>query len=359
MKRFLSLDVLRGLTIFLMLLVNNIALDTNTPGQLLHASWNSGLTLADFVFPWFLFCIGVSIPFSRASFLKKPRWGWLYELKIVRRAALIFLLGVIIESSIARQPYLSLGVLQLLALAYLASAFFYDLPFIRRILLAALMLGLYWALLKYLPIPGIGAGIFEADRNIIAHFNSTYFRQFNLSGLISVVPTAALALIGTLFGDILMKDTKNEAVKTLSIILFGTVIAVLGYLWGLDVPLNKSLWTPSFILLTGGSAAVLLGFFHIFADIFNWKYLFLPLTVFGSNAIFAYAAPILVKTLILENWHINIWGGQSISVQQWLYSCFFGSFGRINGGWLYTIAYVSVWWLILMLMHIRKVFIRL
>lgn len=138
--RLVSLDAFRGLTIALMLLVNNTALDTATPIQLTHAPWNGGIRLADLVFPWFLFCVGVAIPFASASFAKRGLPVWRYDLKALSRAVLLILLGCLIDSSLAKHPILDLGVLQIIGLAYLVGALLYELPSLRRGLLAALFL---------------------------------------------------------------------------------------------------------------------------------------------------------------------------------------------------------------------------
>src|SRR5438270_7918640 len=139
-QRLTSLDAFRGLTVVLMLLVNNVALDTQTPAQLMHAGWNAGLTLADMVFPWFLLCVGLAIPFSAASAKKKAVPGWRYELRILVRAALLIGIGCLLESATLKKPVFSMGVLQLIGFAYLFGAWGYELPKRRRVIVAAALL---------------------------------------------------------------------------------------------------------------------------------------------------------------------------------------------------------------------------
>src|SRR5438270_4917706 len=140
-QRLTSLDAFRGLTVILMLLVNNVALDTQTPSQLLHASWNAGLTLADMVFPWFLLCVGLAIPFSHASAKRRGVPAWRYELRVLLRAVLLIAIGCLLESAAEKGPVFSMGVLQLIGFAYLIGTWGYEMPKMRRLLAAFLLLG--------------------------------------------------------------------------------------------------------------------------------------------------------------------------------------------------------------------------
>lgn len=351
--RKLSLDALRGLTIALMLLVNNVALDTATPVLLTHAPWNAGIYLADLVFPWFLFCVGVAIPFSSASFKSKSLPEWRYLFRVGSRALLLFAIGLLLDSSIANRPIFSLGVLQLIALAYLAGALLGDLPVLRRSIVAGFLLLFYGAAIKFVPIPGAGPGIFEPDLNLIRHINLTYLVRFNLAGLPSVLPTAALVLIGSLIGDVLKRTDKNNWWKLAWLLGAGALLVSLGLFWNIHLPFNKTVWTPAYILMTAGLASLALAFFYLTVDMFRWGKWSYPLLVFGSNAILAYAAPILVKVLIIQKWQVG-----SISLQQWLLDSSIGLFGRINGGWAYTLGYIGVWWLILWFFYLKKWFLK-
>lgn len=353
-ERLLSLDALRGLTILLMLLVNNMALDVATPIILTHASWNAGIYLADLVFPWFLFCVGVAIPFSYSSFKKKGMSEWRYDLRILARTLTLFLIGLLLDSSIAGRPIFTLGVLQLIALAYLVGVFLYDLPLLRRLIVAGALLILYWAAIKFIPIPGAGPGLFEQDLNLIRHINLNYLARFNLSGLPSVIPTAALVMIGTAIGDLLRRADKSHGWKLLALFISGAILAGLGLLWNFHLPFNKPVWTPAYIVFTAGLATLALCLLYLTIDMFKWgRQWSYPLLVFGSNAILAYVAPILVKVLILQQWQVG-----NISLQQWLLNFSINNFGRITGGWTYTLAYIFVWWLVLWQLYRKKLFLR-
>ncbi|PZA07935.1 MULTISPECIES: acyltransferase family protein [unclassified Meiothermus] len=356
--RLRSLDVFRGLTILLMLLVNNVALDAKTPYLLTHAPWNGGVYLADLVFPWFLLAMGVAIPFAAASFRKKRLPGWRYDLKVIQRSTLLFGLGLLIVSSIARHPVFALDVLQLIALAYLVAALLYDLPAHRRAMIAGFFLVAYWAAIRYLPVPGVGRAIFEEDQNLILHFNNTFLNAVNLRGLLSAIPTSALVLLGSLVGDLFRLELPPLR-RSAWLLLTGFGFTALGMLWNLSLPYNKTFWTPSYILLTAGLGTVLLGAFHYLVDArglglprARWGWAF-PLMVLGSNPLFAYVVPILVKVWLLQGIEVN-----GVSIQQNILNFWRRLAGSYGGGWLYTLSYIACWWLVLWVLYRRRIFLR-
>jgi predicted acyltransferase len=356
--RLLSLDAFRGLAMVLMLLVNNVALDAATPPQLQHAPWNGGIHLADLVFPWFLFCVGVAIPFAAAASRRKGMPAWRYDLKVLSRTVALVLLGCLLDSTIAKRPILVLGVLQTIGLAYLVGALLYDLPWMRRLLIAAFLLSAYWAAIKFLPIPGVGTGVFREDQNFIRHLNRTYLASWNLWGLPSVVPTAALVLIGTAMGDLLNRQGIRSLWRVAGLLVGGAALVGLGILWSRSLGFNKSAWTPSYILLAAGTGAVVLSLFYGLIDAARWRWWAWPLIVFGSNALLVYVASILVKVAFLQQWQVNLGAGKTTSAQQWLLDACITHAGRIPGGWIYTIGYILVWWLILWQLYRKRVFLR-
>ncbi len=355
--RLLSLDAFRGLTIMLMLLVNNIALDIYTPKHLMHAPWNGGVHLADLVAPWFLFCVGVAIPFSAASFARSGKPAWQYDLKVLKRGAILILLGCVIDSSLANRPVFCLDVLQLIGLAYMVGALLHDLPLSRRVGIAGLMLVGYWAAIKFVPVPGTGAGIFEENQNFIAHLNQTYLAPFNLNGLPSVVPTAALVMIGAMIGDILRRKDREPMWTVAWLMAAGLAMTIGGIAWNASLAFNKPVWTPSYILLSAGTGTLALGVLYLIIDAQKWAKWSYPLVVFGANAIVAYVAPILVKLWVLQRWHV---GGpdHSVPVQQWWLDLLKAHLGPVPGGWFYTVVYMAVWWVVLWQMYRKKLFVR-
>jgi len=379
--RVLALDAFRGLVILLMLLVNNMALDTATPRQLAHAGWGGGVRLADLVYPWFLFCVGVAIPFSMASSRRKAWSPWRTTLRVVSRTAILVLLGCVLESALVKRPIFKLGVLQMIGLSYLVGALLYELSASRRVLVAGAFLGLHWMALKLLPIPGVGTGIVAEHDNFIQHVNRTYLEAVHLAGLPSLVPLAALVLIGTVIGDLLRQPRsaawllpprvrrqarQQEAEgaadpgthRIASLLVAGMGLLIAAGLWSLSLGFNVFVRAPSFILLAAGSGTLALALFYALLDTTGWHAWAYPLLVFGSNAILAYVAPILAKALILQEWLVHVAPGQAVPVLQWWLDFWIHHTDRITGGWLYTLTYIAVWWVALWYLYRRRVFLR-
>jgi predicted acyltransferase len=357
-QRLASLDAFRGLTILGMLLVNNVALDAATPRHLTHAPWNGGVHFADLVFPWFLLIVGVALPFSAASRRKKGISLGQYYRRVLSRSALLVLLGCFIDSSLTRRPLFGLGVLQLIGLAYLVAALLYEMPLRLRLLAAAGLLIAHWAALRFLPVPGVGAGVFTEDQNLVLHWNQAYLQPLHLKGLLSVVPTSALALIGTALGDLLRRETAPPLRKVTHLLTAGLALILLGWIWNLDLPFNKPVWTASYICFAAGWGAALLGLLYLVIDVRGWRSWSFPLIVFGANAIVAYVAPILAKTYILQEWRWPLPSDPSPTLQQALLQLCIEHAGRIAGGWMYTGGYILFWWLILLWLYRRGVFVR-
>jgi len=357
-ERLGALDAFRGFTILGMLLVNNAALDIQTPVQLTHAPWNGGVRFADMVFPWFLLIVGVAIPYAVAAHENRGQPLWKYDLRVFGRAATLLLLGCLIDSSLAKRPVFDLGVLQLIGLAYLAAALLYELSARRRLILAAGLLVSHWAIIRFLPVPGVGAGVFTESQNIINHLNQVYLQALNLRGLVSVVPTSALVLIGTVLGDVLRREAFTVMQKVGHLVAGGVILIVLGWIWSLDLPFNKPVWTASYILYAAGWGSLVLGLFYLLIDVNGWHAWAFPLVVPGVNAIFAYVAPIIVKVHILAEWNWRMPDGTLLPLQQAFMNLCFAHFGRVPGGWLYTVSYIVFWWLILFWMYRKRVFLR-
>jgi len=356
--RLVSLDAFRGLTILGMLLVNNVALDVRTPPHLVHAPWNEGVHFADLVFPWFLLIVGVALPYAAASFHRKRLPLRVYVAKVLGRTVTLYLLGCLLTSSIARQPLFGLDVLQLIALAYCAGALLYELPQKVRIGTAAVLLIGHWAVIRFLPLPGIGAGRFTEEQNAVAYLNATFLQSWGAKGLLSVLPTTALVLIGTAIGDLLRSERWGTSRKLGGMVGAGLAIAAGGWLWSLDLPFNKPVWTASYILLAAGLGTLTLAAFYGMIDGLGWRRLAFPLVVFGSNAIVAYVAPILVKIHVLQEWTWPTADGTPRTLQQGLLEACTDQFGRGQGGWVYTAGYILFWWLVLLLLYRRKLFLR-
>lgn len=331
--RLLSLDAFRGLSIVLMLLVNNFG--SQAPTQLRHHHWGEMIHLADLAFPWFLLCVGIAVPFSVASFRKKGLPEWQLDIRILRRTLLLILIGAVLDSTENRGFALfSIGVLQTIALAYMFAALLYDLPLYRRLAIAVAGLVAYWAAIKYLPIPGIGTGYFEEHKNFIFHLNRTYLGQVGLWNLPRIVPTTALAMIGTAIGDLIRWEKTCCLKKSLTLIASGVFLLISGVIWGHSLGFNKWIWTPSFILFSAGTGTMLLGLMHLLIDAQGRQRWAFPLVVFGSNAILAYVAPIIVKSVVLVPLGISV------------------------AGWFGVTLFILAWYAVLLMLHHRRVFLR-
>ncbi|MCX7600382.1 MAG: DUF5009 domain-containing protein [Meiothermus sp.] len=349
-QRLLALDALRGLTVLLMLLVNNMAIGDATPEQFLHAPFG-GVSLADLVFPWFLFCMGASIPLSVASFTGKGLPPRRYFIRVFSRGAVLFGLGLFLTSSLAHTPVWALDVLQLIALAYVVAALLYWLvPRVgAQLLLAGVLLVGYWAALRFVPVPGLGPGIFEEDRNLLLYLNHTYLEPLGLRGLLSTIPTAALALLGAVVSQILL----SESTRYRLLLGLGLLEVSAGYTWSLDLPFSKAYWTPPYILFSAGLATLLLMGFYLLLDRKGWHLAGWFFTIPGSNALLAYLAPILLKVWVLQDWKL----GQQSLQQAWL-SWLVERWGTVGGGWLYTLVYILLWWLVLAWLNHKRIYLR-
>lgn len=361
--RLMALDAFRGLTVGMMLLVNNAALGSATPDTLVHAKFGNDPTLADLVFPWFLLAVGVAIPFSAASKREEGVSPFLRILGTFRRAISLYLAGALVDSSIRHEPYIGLGVLQLIALAYLIGRLLYYMPSWLRLIIASGCLGWYgWALTSLTMFNYQPGGGFTEERNFVHYLNENLLAPYRLQGLASVVPTASLVLLGTLVGDILRMGKWVPGARASLLVALGAGLVVVGSLWGHYLPMNKPFWTPPYILYAGGWGILALAFFFLVADIVGGRFwplrlLAYPMVVFGSNALIAYAGAILVKIHIFQEWQI-LFNGQKVTLQNALMSYLSANYGGENGGWLYTVGYVIVVWFFCAFLYHKKAFVR-
>jgi predicted acyltransferase len=215
--------------------------------------------------------------------------------------------------------------------------------------------------LRHVPQPGVGLGVFTEEHNVVAYWNRIYLQRFHLNGLVSVIPTSALVLIGTALGDVLRQERWRPLRRMAMLVAAGLGLLAAGWLVHLDLPFNKPAWTASYILWTAGWASVTLGVFYGLLDVGGWRAWAFPFLVFGSNAIFAYVAPILTKIYVLQGW---VWpappvvGQKPLSLQEGLLHTCVVHWGRLDGGMLYTAGYVLVWWLALFMLYRKRIFLR-
>ena len=368
--RLISLDAFRGATIALMILVNNPGTWGHVYAPLRHAQWH-GCTLTDLVFPFFLFIIGVSMRFSFEKY-EFCKWGPLFK-KVVWRTITIFTIGLLLNAfPFVRQDwdwshFRIMGVLQRIALAYIMASFIVvraDIIGIVKISLG-LLFG-YWILLM-----GYGwySGLdpYALKSNLILIVDAYIFGEnhlyggtgipFDPEGLLSTIPSIVTVLIGFLVGT-MIKTAEDHKDNTQRMAVLGALLIIFGWGWGFVFPINKQLWTSSYVLYTSGIATVVLAGLIWLVDVKGLKTWTKPFVIFGANAIFLYAASgIWVKILLKISFELD---GKMISGYGYLYQTVFQPFaGDLNGSFLFALFHVFMFWLILAWMYRKKIFIKI
>jgi len=324
-----------------MVLVNNPGTWRAVYAPLRHADWH-GLTPTDVIFPCFVFIVGVAIPLSR------PTPG-----RVLRRAAIIFALGIVLNGA----PYFDWstiripGVLQRIAVCYLAAALLFLVTRWRgqAVATAALLLG-YWALLTLVPVPGYGRGNLGPEGNLAAWVDRAVLggphlwkvaRVYDPEGILSTIPAIATALLGVLTGQWLLSGRDPRRIFA-GLTVAGVVATVLGMAWGIVFPVNKALWTSSYVLLTGGLALILFGACYWAIELRGWRRWAVPFVVFGVNALLLYfLSTLMARALTL----IHVGGA---TLQKAIFDHAFAPWASpINASLVYAIAYLLFWWLVL------------
>ena len=364
-QRLISLDVFRGIAIAAMILVNHPGSWDSVYPPLLHAKWH-GCTPTDLVFPSFLFIVGVSLSFS----LKKYRDQAKPYYSILRRAAIIFLLGLLLNASSLIFTWLFqniepdfsklrlMGVLQRISLAYLfASLIILHLSKKNRaIAIIAILLG-YWFILAVL-------GDFSVDNNFAARVDRMILNDDRLylggpydpEGLFATFPAIATVLIGHFTGEWLQeKPVKNNT--TIQMLLAGLSCLLIGKVWNLVFPLNKALWTSSYVVFTAGWALLLLAACFEAIEVRGWHKWGKPFEIMGLNPIFVFVASGIVTRILYKTSIVN--GNEAISTYSWLYLNGFRSWaGDFNGSLIFAITIVIFWWFVLYLLYQKQWFFK-
>ncbi len=294
-KRLISLDMLRGLTIALMIVVNDPGSWDHIYWPLAHAEWH-GITITDFVYPFFLFIVGVSIVLSSHKQLNAGADKKKMRKKIWIRSIKIFALGLLLNLfpdfnfAELRIP----GVLQRIAIVYLVCAhIFLSVSWKNQIKIAAGALIGYWLAMMFIPVPGAGAGVLEPGKNLAAWIDSIVIPlrmwqgTWDPEGLLSTIPAIVTGMTGMFAGQLLKQDMEIEK-KLNYLFLTGLLCIVGGYVWDLFFPINKNLWTSSYVLFTSGWAFMALAACILLVDVMGYDKSAKFGVIYGSNAITVY-----------------------------------------------------------------------
>ena len=308
-ERLMSLDIFRGLMVAGMILVDNPGSDEKTYWAIKHAEWN-GWTTADFIFPAFLFLVGVSIVFSFAARLRRGESRRRILLHAFKRSLILVAVGLFVNASpvigVDLHAWRLEGVTQRIAVCYFVAAILVLWTDFRGQLIAiAVCLVGYWALLRFAPVPGLGVPgrdipFMDPDKNIAAWFDRKLFMGHlfdgtrDPEGIISTIPAIATTLIGVLTGYWL-RANRTRGTIAVRMLLFGILGLVAGEVWNAWFPINKYIWTSSFVLFTGGFSLVFLALLYWILEIKRWRGAWtMPILVFGINAIAGFVADSLV-----------------------------------------------------------------
>lgn len=360
-NRLISLDALRGFTIAAMIMVNFPGNEQYVYFTLRHSKWN-GLSFTDTIAPVFLFVIGVSIVYAYTKRVSQgvPK-GSLYT-KIIFRAVKIFAVGMFLnlmpdfDFSNVRWT----GTLHRIALVFMFCALlFLHTNWKQQAGVAAVLLVAYWLALTLIPTPGAGKVMLEPGVNIVAWIDSKYLPgkmwqgTWDPESILSTIPSVVSGITGMLAGRLMIsRFTPNEKVNYL--MTAGLFSAVAGYFWGLTFPVNENLWTSSFVLVTSGLGALLLGALYFIIDILGHKKGARPGIIFGANAIAVY---VLADVLALFFYRAEFGGLplNELAVNQMVQ---WGTKPEL-ASWLYALFFVAINFVPAYILYRKKIFIKL
>ena len=380
--RLICLDVFRGLAVAGMILVDNPGSDDHAYWAIRHAEWN-GWTSADFIFPSFLFLVGISMVFSFSARLSRGESRQDIFIHVLKRCLLLILIGLFVNGF----PFFNLdlstwqfeegfsslrfeGVTQRIALCYFCAAVLVLWSNRRGQLIALFgcLVG-YWAILRFVPVPGLGVPgrdipFMDPDRNIAAWLDRKLFMGHlyngtrDPEGIISTIPAIGTTLIGVLAGQWL-RASRSPRTKAAYLLGASVVGLIAGQVWNLWFPINKNLWTSSFALFSAGFALAFLGILYWLLEIKQWRGMWtMPVLVFGMNAIAGFVADSLVYG---PGYSFTVQGpnGSKIFLHD-VVNAQFAKLGASPGftSLLYSLGALLFCWMLLWLLWRRRIFLK-
>jgi predicted acyltransferase len=371
--RLMCLDIFRGLAVAGMILVDNPGSDDKAYWAIKHTDWN-GLSPADLIFPSFLFLVGISLVFSFSARLRRGESRAKILMHAFNRSLILIAIGLFVNAS----PFIGLdlhtwrfeGVTQRIALCYFAAAILFLWSNSRGQLIALILcLVGYWALLRFAPVPGLGMPgrdfpFMDMNRNIAAWLDRKLFMGHlydgtrDPEGIISTIPAVATTLIGVLTGHWLRLE-KSANTKVICMFVFGVLGLIAGEVWNFWFPINKNLWTSSFVLFSGGFCLIFLAFLYWALEIKKWRGAWtMPVLVFGMNAIAGFVADSFVYG---PGYSFTVKGNNGTAMswhdaaQAWLMSA---GASPANASLIYSLGAVLFCWLLLWILWRKRLFIK-
>lgn len=374
-QRLLSLDFLRGLTVAAMILVNNPGSWGHIYAPLEHAEWN-GCTPTDLVFPFFLWIVGVSIAFAMSSSKADPSTHKKTILKAVKRGLILYFLGFFLaifgkllnDPLNALQTVRLLGVLQRIGIVFIISSIIFLKASQKTIFKTLIViLAVYWALMTFVPVPGVGYPNLEKETNLAAWIDRGILTEahtwassktWDPEGVLSTLPAVATCLFGILVGIWMRRKDVDNPTKVAWLFTAGIAAIVLGLLWDLQFPINKALWTSSYVLYAGGLASVALALCYWIIDVQGYKKFTTPFVVYGVNAITVFFLAGLMPR-VLNLIQVTKPDGTKTGILVRFYeTCYTPFFSPINASLVWAITYVLGFYVLLYFMYKKNIIIK-
>lgn len=375
-QRLLSLDFFRGLTVAAMILVNNPGSWGHIYAPLEHAEWN-GCTPTDLIFPFFLWIVGVSIAFAMSSSKADSSTHKKTIVKAIKRGLILYFLGfflaifgkLINDPANALQTVRLLGVLQRIGIVFIISSIIFLKVSEKNIFKTLIViLAVYWALMTLVPVPGVGYANMEKETNLAAWIDRGILTEAHIwassktwdpEGVLSTLPAIGTCLFGILVGIWMRRKDIDNPTKVAWLFSAGIFAVVLGLLLDLQFPINKSLWTSSFVLYTAGLASVALALCYWIIDVQGYKKFTTPFVVYGVNAITVFFLAGLMPR-VLNMIQVSKPDGTKTGILVRFYeTCYTPYFSPINASLVWAITYVLGFYVLLYIMYKKNIIIKI